>query len=102
MKKKLYLFFLFAFIGLFGNCMNVLAQVIPEPTAQWDFNDVDDLMAPSKGSLKMIPAVTGTRSITLSTVSGAGITQTEGPDEASKAILVPRTSALKVERAEAL
>ena len=100
MKQKLYLFLLLTLIGLLGNSMHVLAQDIPEPSAQWEFNDADDLMAPSKGSLKMVPAVIGTRSITLSTVSGAGITPTDGPDEGNKAIFIPKTSALKVERAE--
>ena len=100
MKQKLYLFLFLTLIGLLGNSMYVLAQDIPEPSAQWDFNDADDLMAPSKGSLKMVPAVIGTRSITLSTVSGAGITPTDGPDEGNKAIFIPKTSALKVERAE--
>jgi len=99
MKQKL-LLFLFALIGLLGNSVNVLAQDVPEPTAQWNFNNADDLMAPSKGSLTMIPAVIGANSVATSTLSDAGIVQTEGPAADDKAILVPATSALKVERAE--
>ena len=100
MKKKLYLFFLFAFIGLFGNCMNVLAQVIPEPTAQWDFNNPDALMTPVKGNLTMVPAKTSRGGITFTTLSDAGITSVAGPSEDNKAILIPKNSALKVERVE--
>ena len=100
MRRKLYSIFLLALVGLFGSNLHVWAQDIPEPTAQWNFNDADNLMAPSKGSLKMIPAVLGTRSITTSTLSGAGIVSADGPDAGNKAIFVPRASALKVERAE--
>ncbi|MBR5052886.1 MAG: hypothetical protein IKW91_06635, partial [Bacteroidaceae bacterium] len=99
MKQKL-LLFLIALIGLFGNSVRVGAQVVPDPTAQWNFNNASDLMAPDKGSLTMTPAVLGSKSITLSTLNGAGITQTDGPVDGSKAILVPATSALKVSRAE--
>ena len=100
MKRKLYPFFLLVLFGLLGSSMHVWAQEIPEPTAQWNFNDPDNLMAPNKGSLTMTPAVLGTRSITLSTLSGAGITSADGPDEENKAIFVPKASALKVSRAE--
>lgn len=100
MKQKLYPFFLLVLLGLFGNSMHVLAQEIPEPTAQWNFNDPDNLMAPDKGSLVMTPATLGTRSVTLSTLENAGIITADGPDETNKAIFVPYTSALKVSRAE--
>ena len=99
MRQKL-LLFLFALAGLLGNSFNVLAQDVPEPTAQWNFNNADNLMAPDKGSLTMIPAVIGAGSVTPSTLSDAGIVQTEGPATDNKAIFVPATSALKVERAE--
>ena len=100
MKQKLYPFFLLVLLGLLGNSMHVLAQEIPEPTAQWNFNDPDNLMAPDKGSLVMTPATLGTRSVTLSTLENAGIITADGPDETNKAIFVPSTSALKVSRAE--
>ncbi len=100
MRLKLYSLFLFALAGLMGNGMKAMAQVIPEPTAQWDFNNPDDLMKPVKGSLKMVPAKTGSRSITFTTLSDAGITSVDGPTEENKAIFLPKNSALKVERAE--
>ena len=65
MRKQLLWTFLIALIGLIGNSMGVWAQEVPEPTAQWNFNNAEDLMAPDKGSLKMIPAILGAKSITL-------------------------------------
>lgn len=100
MKQKLYSFLLLALIGLLGSNVQVMAQDIPEPAAQWNFNNADDLMAPDKGSLQMIPAVLGTRSVTVSTLSAAGIVPADGPDETNKAIFVPATAALKVLRAD--
>lgn len=100
MKKKLYLFVLFTLIGLFGNNMHVLAQEISEPTAQWDFNNPDALMTPVKGNLTMVPAKTSRGGITFTTLSDAGITSVAGPSEDNKAILIPKNSALKVERVE--
>ena len=100
MRKQLLWTFLIALIGLIGNSMGVWAQEVPEPTAQWNFNNAEDLMAPDKGSLKMIPAILGAKSITLSTLNDAKIVQTDGPSAEEKAILVPAASALKVERAE--
>ncbi len=98
MKRKLYPIFLLLLTGLMGN-VHVWAQDIPEPVAQWNFNNEEDLMAPDKGSLTMTPAVLSTRSISLSTLENAGITSAEGPD-GEGAIFVPATSALKVSRAE--
>ena len=99
MRKGLLMMFLLFLMGLVGNNVAVMAQT-PEPTGQWTFNNPNDLMAAAKGSLKMIPAVTGNKSISFKTVSEAGITTVEGPAEGNAAILVPKTSALKVERAE--
>ena len=99
MKLKL-LLILVTLTGLFGNSVNVWAQGVPEPTAQWNFNNADDLMAPDKGSLAMTPAVLGSKSITLTDLAGAGIVQKDGPADGNKAIFVPKTSALKVGRAE--
>lgn len=98
MKQKL-LLFLLALTGLLGSSVHVWAQDVPEPTVQWTFNDVSNLLAPSKGTLTMTPALLGTRSITLSTLSEAGIETADGPDGENKAIFVPAASALKVERA---
>ena len=99
MRKGLLMMFLLFLMGLVGNKVTVLAQT-PEPTGQWTFENPDDLMAAAKGSLKMIPALTGNKSISFKTVTEAGITASEGPVEGNAAILVPKTSALKVERAE--
>ena len=99
MKQKL-LLFLLALLGLTGNSVRMMAQDIPEPTAQWNFENADDLMAPDRGSLTMTPAVLGAKSITLTDLAGAGIEQTDGPTRYDKAIFVPKTSALKVSRAE--
>ena len=98
MKHKLYSLLLAALFGLSG--MQAWAQDVPEPTAQWSFNNADDLMAPDKGSLTLTPAVLGSKSITLTSVSAASITQADGPTDGDKAIFVPKASALKVTRAE--
>ncbi len=97
MKKGFLLMFLMGLMGLTGN-LTAMAQV-PEPTGQWKFDNPSDLLAASKGSLTLSPAVIGSASISASTVSEAGITAAEGP-KGSSAILVPATSALKVDRGE--
>ena len=99
MKTRLLPLFLLTILCIAGNNAAVLAQT-PEPTGQWTFDNPEDLMAAAKGSLKMIPAKTGNKSISFTTVSDAGISMAEGPTEGNSSILVPKTSALKVERAE--
>ena len=99
MKRKLYPIFLLLLTGLMGN-VHVWAQDIPEPTAQWNFNNEEDLMAPSKGTLVMTPALLSRNNISLSDLSTAGIVSADGPDDTNKAIFVPATSALKVAREE--
>ena len=99
MKQKL-LILLAALIGLLGKSMGVSAQDVPEPTAQWSFNNAEDLMAPDKGSLTLTPALLGAKSITPSTLSETEIVQTAGPTDTDKAIYVPKKAALKVSRAE--
>ena len=99
MKQKL-LFFLIALLGLLGNSVRLTAQDIPEPTAQWNFENADDLMAPDKGSLTLTPALLGARSITLSTLGETEIVQAEGPTDTDKSICVPKKAALKLSRAE--
>lgn len=86
-------------LALFGLTGTALAQT-PEPSGQWTFDNREDLMAATVGDLKMIPAVTGSQSISVTTVEEAGITAAEGPADGNGAILVPQASALKVERAE--
>ena len=98
MKMRLLSMFLLALMGLVGN-LTAMAQV-PEPTGQWKFENPADLMAASKGSLILTPAVMGDHSITTATVADAGITVADGPTAGSPAIFMPSTAALKVERAE--
>lgn len=98
MKKGLLTFILLALVGLAGN-MKVMAQT-PEPTAKWTFENTDNLMAPSVGSLQMIPAIVSNNSISLATIGEASITTATGPTEGKRAIKVPRSSALMVVRAE--
>ncbi len=99
MKRKLLTLLMLSLIGMAGNNAKVMAQT-PEPSGQWTFSNPDDLMAASKGSLKMIPAVMGSKSISFKTVAEAGLKVSEGPAEGNNAILVPKASALKVERVE--
>ena len=99
MKRKLLTLLMLSLIGMAGNNAKVMAQT-PEPSGQWTFSNPDDLMAASKGSLKMIPAVMGAKSISFKTVAEAGLKVSEGPAEGNNAILVPKASALKVERVE--
>ena len=81
-------------IGMTGN-MKALAQV-PEPDGQWTFSNPEDLMAASKGSAQMVPAIIGSSSIeTVATASEAGITVAD-----DGVIFVPKAAALKLVRAE--
>ena len=98
MKKKLF-FFLFALMGMTGNSAHLLAQELPEPDGMWTFSNADNLLAADKGTLQLLPAVTGRKSITLCELSEANITAAEGPSS-TNAIMVPAASALKVQRLE--
>ena len=97
--KKITFFLLLALMCMAGSSLSVMAQGIPEPTAQWNFNSQADLMTADIGSLEMTPAVLSQKSIRFTSVEEAGIVQAEGPTEDSKAIHVPATAALKVSRA---
>ena len=98
MKKRFLLTSLLAFIGLAGS-VSAVAQT-PEPSGQWKFDNPSDLLAAAKGSLVLTPAVIGEASISAGTIGDAGITAADGPTAGSTAILVPATSALKVDRGE--
>ena len=97
MKKSFLSLFLLALVGLAGN-LTALAQT-PEPDGQWKFDDSRDLMAATVGNVTLSPAVMDGASASPATVSEAGIVAAEGVD-GSSAIMLPATSALKVERAE--
>lgn len=99
MKKGLLTLFLLTLISMAGNNVRVMAQT-PEPSGQWTFSNPDDLMAASKGSLILTPAVMSNKSIAPATVAEAGITVADGPTAESTAIFIPATAALKVGRAE--
>lgn len=90
--------FLLVLLSLVG-FMTTQAQT-PEPSGRWTFEDANDLMAATTGDLQMLPAVTGSKSISLLPIDRSGITSVPGPTEDNKAILVPRISALKVVRPE--
>ena len=98
MKKRFLLLSLLAFIGLAGS-VSAVAQT-PEPSGQWKFDNPSDLLTAAKGSLLLTPAVIGDHSISAGTIGDAGITAADGPTAGSTAILVPATSALKVDRGE--
>ena len=98
MKQRLLSMVLLVLIGFAGS-MTVKAQT-PEPTGRWTFENTDNLMAPSVGILQMIPAIVSNNSITLATIGEASITAAIGPTEDKSAIKVPRSSALKIVRAE--
>ena len=98
MKRSFLSLLLLCLVGMAGN-LKALAQV-PEPTGQWTFSNPNDLMAATKGGLTLSPAVIGSNSIAPATVSEAGIAACDGPTAGSSAILVPKASALKVDRGE--
>ena len=98
MKKGFLLMFLMGLMGLTGN-LTAMAQV-PEPTGQWKFDNPSDLLAASKGSLTLSPAVLGDHSISEATVGEAGIVAADGVAAEDGAILVPKTAAMKLQRAE--
>ena len=98
MKKRFLQMLLLVLMGVVGNIMSAVAQT-PEPTGQWKFDNPDDLMEATVGSMKLIPAVIGSSSASVATVEEAGITAAEGVN-GGNAILLPATSALKVERVE--
>ncbi|MBO7137630.1 MAG: hypothetical protein J6V92_04100 [Bacteroidaceae bacterium] len=98
MKKRFLTMFLLGLMGVAGNFVSAVAQT-PEPTGQWRFDNPSDLMEATVGSMKLIPAVLGSASVSVATVEEAGITAADGQN-GSSAILLPATSALKVERVE--
>ena len=99
MKRSFLTMLLLALVGIAGN-LKALAQEVPEPTAQWKFDNPSDLMAAKVGSLQLVPAVAGNNTISTATVAEAGIEAAQGPTKGSSAIFVPAASALKVVRAE--
>ncbi|MBR1902406.1 MAG: hypothetical protein IJ826_05475 [Bacteroidaceae bacterium] len=100
MRQRFYSLCLAVLLCLIGGRMAATAQV-PEPTAKWTFENAEDLMAPSVGNLTLTPCVIPrNKAIETSTIDAAGIATADGPTAGSKAIYVPKASALKVCRAE--
>ena len=90
---------LLALIGIAGNYVTAVAQT-PEPSGQWSFENTDNLMAPSKGNLTMVPAIVSNNTVSVATIGEAAIITAVGPTEDKSAIKVPHSSALKIARAE--
>ena len=104
MKKGLLFTLLLALFGLVRGSLTVKAQT-PEPTAKWTFDNAEDLMAPSVGNLTMTPCLIpesnqNTKFVTPTDIATAGIVRADDEEKGITAIYVPRTSALKVPRAE--
>ena len=104
MRKKLLSTLLFALTCLAGGNVAIMAQT-PEPTAKWTFDNAEDLLAPSVGSLTMTPCLipegnTNPKFVTPTDIATAGIVRADDEEKGITAIYVPRASALKVSRAE--
>ncbi len=74
-------------------------NIVPTPNGKWTFEDATDLLKVEQGGMTMKPCTVGSKSVTeVETLEEAGIVPAEGPTAENKAILVPRSSALKVLR----
>ena len=74
-------------------------NIVPEPDGKWTFEDKDDLMKVEAGNMSMTPYFVGKQSVTAAeSLEAAGIVSVDGPSDDNKAILVPRSSTLKVLR----
>ena len=74
-------------------------NVVPDPDGQWSFEDASDLLKPAQGNLTLTPMFVGSKKIEVAeTPAAAAIVAAEGPTAEDKAILVPKISALRVNR----
>ncbi|MBQ7180014.1 MAG: metallophosphoesterase [Bacteroidaceae bacterium] len=72
---------------------------VPEADGQWTFDDAADLMKCSAGNLTIAPALATRGSVKLvATPAQADIVPVDGPSSENGAILVPKNSALMVQR----
>ena len=72
---------------------------IPDADGQWKFEDKNDLLKVEKGDMSLVPCLVGNKSIsTAESVTEANITSVDGPTASNKAIVVPKSSALKAVR----
>ncbi|MCR4922337.1 MAG: LamG domain-containing protein [Bacteroidaceae bacterium] len=97
--KKSFTLILAALACMLGTSTVARAEKVPEAAGRWTFDNVENLLATSEGSLTLTPATIGKKSITLvETLNEASIYATDGPLSKNKAIFVPKNSALMVAR----
>ena len=74
-------------------------NTIPDADGQWQFQDAEDLLKPAQGNLSLTPCIVGSKKVEVAeSLEDADIHSTEGPTAENKAILVPKNSALRVNR----
>lgn len=74
-------------------------NTVPEPDGHWLFEDADNLLKPEQGSMSMTPCTVGSRTVNVAeSLEASGIQVTEGPTTENKAILIPKNSALRMNR----
>ena len=74
-------------------------NVAPEPDGQWLFEDAGNLLNPVQGDMTLTPCLVGSKTVAVAeSLEAAGIEPVEGPTADNKAILVPKNSALRVNR----
>ena len=74
-------------------------NIAPEADGQWEFGDPADLLKPVKGSITLTPCIVGSKKVDVAeSIEAAGIQAIEGPTPDNKAILVPKNTALRVNR----
>lgn len=74
-------------------------NTVSEPDGQWKFQDEEDLLKTEEGNLSLTPCIVGRNSVTVAeSLEEAEIRATEGPAAENKAILVPKNSALRLNR----
>lgn len=74
-------------------------NLVPEPDAKWKFEDAENLLKPEQDGISITPCIVGRSKVEeAGSLEDAGIEAIEGPTADDKAILVPKTSALRVNR----
>ena len=74
-------------------------NAVPEADGQWMFQDAENLLKPTQGNITLTPMLVGSRSVEeAESLEAAGIQAAEGPTSEDKAILVPKNTALRVNR----
>ena len=74
-------------------------NTVPDADGQWQFQDAGNLLKPTQGNLSITPCLVGSKKVDVAeSLEAAGIVPIEGPTAEKKAILVPKNSALRVNR----